>query len=71
MNNWYANILQKNNIFDGTTGKKDGTEGGIILGKSYVDGDKKDPAKIISLLYIYKMDTAKDIPSLLKIQSGP
>jgi pectate lyase len=71
MYDWYAYILQRNNIFDGTTGTKDGNEKGVILGKKYIDGDKKDPAKITSLPYKYKMDIAKDVPSIVQKQAGP
>lgn len=75
MYNIYAYILQKNNIFDNTTGTKDGTASGVILGERYITTDpytlKKDPEKITSLPYKYTLDNAKDIPTIVQREAGP
>ena len=75
MYNIYAYILQKNNVFDNTTGTKDGTASGVILGERYITTDpytlKKDPEKITSLPYKYTLDNAKDIPTIVPRDAGP
>ena len=75
MYNIYAYILQKNNIFDNTTGTKDGTASGVILGERYITTDpytlKKDPEKITSLPYKYTLDNAKDVPTIVQREAGP
>jgi pectate lyase len=75
MYNIYAYILQKNNIFDNTTGTKDGTASGVILGERYITTDpytlKKDPEKITSLPYKYTLDNAKDVPAIVQREAGP
>ena len=75
MYNIYAYILQKNNIFDNTTGTKDGTANGVILGERYITTDpytlKKDPEKITSLPYKYTLDDAKNIPTIVPRDAGP
>ena len=71
MYDWYAYILQRDNIFDGTKGKQDGTEKGVVLGTTYIENDKKDPEKITSLPYKYKLDLAKNVPSIVEKEAGP
>ena len=75
MYDWYAYILQKNNIFDGTKGTKDGTEDGVILGSKYVTEEPnallEDPVKITSLPYKYHLDSAKSVPSIVEKEAGP
>ena len=75
MYNIYAYILQKNNVFDNTTGTKDGTASGVILGERYITTDpytlKKDPEKITSLPYKYTLDNAKDVPTIVQREAGP
>lgn len=75
MYNIYAYILQKNNVFDNTTGTKDGTASGVILGERYITTDpytlKKDPEKITSLPYKYTLDNAKDVPAIVQREAGP
>ena len=71
----YAYILQRNNIFDSTTGTQDGTKNGVILGDKYVTEEPnkllKDPVKLTSLPYKYDMDYAKEIPSIVEKEAGP
>jgi len=71
----YAYILQKNNVFDGTSGKQDGTNTGVILGDKYVTDEPykllKDPVKITSVPYKYSLDKAKQVPSIVEQQAGP
>ena len=67
--------MQKNNIFDGTKCTQDGTEEGIILGSRYVTDEPnallKDPVKITSLPYQYKLAIGKDVTSILEKEAGP
>ena len=71
----YAYILQRNNVFDGTKGKQDGTKEGIILGNKYVTEEPnkllKDPVKLTSLPYKYHLDIGKNVPSIVQKEAGP
>ena len=75
MYNIYTYILQRNNVFDGCTGTKDGTSDGVILGERYITTDpytlKKDPVKLNSVPYKYTLDDAKKVPDIVQKQAGP
>ena len=75
MYNIYTFILQRNNVFDGCTGTKDGTSDGAILGERYITTDpytlKKDPVKLNSVPYKYTLDDAKKVPDIVQKQAGP
>ena len=62
-------------MFDGTSGKQDGTNTGVILGDKYVTDEPykllKDPVKITSVPYKYSLDKAKQVPSIVEQQAGP
>jgi pectate lyase len=73
--NIYTYILQKNNVFEGCSGTKDGTKDGKIYGQRYITTApytlKKDPVKLNSVPYSYKVDNAKDIPNIVQSKAGP
>lgn len=75
MYNVYAYILQRGNQFDNTTGMRDGTSSGGILGERYITTDPytllKDPVILDSVPYAYELDGAKDVPSKVKSLAGP
>lgn len=75
MYNVYAFILQRNNKFDNTKGKQDGTTSGKIYGERYITTDPytllKDPDKLTSVPYEYKLDKAEDVPSIVMKAAGP
>ena len=75
MYNIYAYILQRNNVFDNCSGKKDGTESGKIYGERYITTDpytlKKDPVKLNKVPYKYILEDAKKIPNIVKSKAGP
>ena len=71
----YTYILQRDNVFDSTSGSQDGTAEGVILGDTYVTEEPnkllEDPVKITSFPYKYGLDLAKQIPSIVEKQAGP
>ena len=75
MYNIYAYILQRNNLFDGCNGKKDGNEKGVKLGERYITTDPytliKDPITLNSVPYKYSLDDAKKVPDIVKKEAGP
>ncbi len=75
MYNVYAYILQRGNQFDNTTGTRDGTSSGGILGERYITTDPytllKDPVTLDSVPYSYGLDAVQNVPATVKSLAGP
>ncbi len=75
MYNVYAYILQRGNQFDNTTGTRDGTSSGGILGERYITTEPytllKDPVTLDSVPYNYETDAVQNVPARVKSLAGP